>query len=323
MRALFAGAGICEGLDKRYRWRLSNGMRGDAIIDRDWVIIIALGFGWGTTFFFNEMLLRDIGPLSVSLVRVSIAAVTVWVYLAATGQYKRVSAQALAAMALLGALMFAIPFAIYPLGQQYVASAVAGIVNALTPEMVVVISHFWPGGERATLHKSLGVLAGFLGILLLTIPAFNSGESTRLFGTLVIVLAPVSYACAMNWVRRLSGTPVPVMVAWAFSFAALLLVPAVLMVEGVPARVTGTSVASGVFLGTVLTGAFFLIGFQILPRAGATKTSTVTFIAPISALLIGWLVLGEELGLPHFLGMGAIFLGLLLIDGRVFRSKVN
>ena len=267
--------------------------------------------------------MRDIGPLSVSFVRVSIAAATVWVYLIATGGYEGVSARALAAMAVLGTLMFAIPFAIYPLGQQYVASAVAGIVNALTPVMVVVISHFWPGGERATLLKSLGVVAGFVGILLLTIPAFNSGESSRLFGTLVIVLAPVSYACAMNWVRRLSGTPVPVMVAWAFTFAAVLLLPVVLLLEGVPDSLSSVSIVSGLVLGTVLTGASFLIAFQILPRAGATKTSTVTFIAPISALLIGWLVLGEELGLPHFLGMGTIFLGLLLIDGRVFRPKVN
>jgi drug/metabolite transporter (DMT)-like permease len=189
--------------------------------------------------------------------------------------------------------------------------------------MVVVISHFWPGGERATLPKSLGVLAGFLGILLLTVPAFSSGESTRVFGTLVIVLAPVSYACAMNWVRRLSGTPVPVMVAWAFTFAAVLLLPVVLLVEGVPDGLSSVSIVSGLVLGTVLTGASFLIAFQILPRAGATKTSTVTFIAPVSALLIGWLVLEEDLGTPHFLGMIAIFLGLLLIDGRVFRRKVN
>ena len=269
------------------------------------------------------MLLRDVGPLSVSLMRVSIAAATVWVYVTATGQYEPVSGSALAAMAVLGTLMFAVPFAIYPLGQQYVASAVAGIVNALTPVMVVVISHFWPGGERATLPKSLGVLAGFIGILLLTIPAFNSGETTRVFGTLVIVLAPVSYACAMNWVRRLSGTPVPVMVAWAFTFAAVLLLPVVRLVEGVPDGLSSVSIVSGLVLGTVLTGASFLIAFQILPRAGATKTSTVTFIAPVSALLIGWLVLGEDLGTPHFLGMIAIFLGLLLIDGRVFRRKVN
>lgn len=269
------------------------------------------------------MLLRDIGPLSVSLARVSVAAVTGWTYLLATGRSGWVSTRALAALVVLGALMFAIPFAVYPLGQQYVASGVAGIVNALTPVMVVVISHVWPGGERATVLKSLGVVSGFLGIVFLTIPAMTSGEGTRLFGTLVLVLAPVSYGCAMNWIRSVKGVEMSVVATWGFTFAALLMAPLALTLERLPEHVRASSWLSILILGVVLTGISFIVAFNILPRAGATKTSTVTFIAPVSALLIGWLVLGERLGLPHFLGMAAIFLGLLLIDGRLFRRKVN
>jgi drug/metabolite transporter (DMT)-like permease len=292
-------------------------------MDRDWIIILTLGVAWGTTFFFNDMLLRDLGPLSVSLARVSVAAVTGWAYLLATGRSGAVLPRDLAALMVLGALMFAMPFAIYPLGQQYVASGVAGIVNALTPVMVVVISHFWPGGERATLLKSLGVLAGFLGIVFLTIPAMNSTEESVLFGTLVIVLAPVSYACAMNWVRILRGIEMSVVATWGFTFAALMLSPLVLVIEGVPDRIQTSSWISILILGVFLTGVSFIVAFTILPRAGATKTSTVTFVAPVSALLIGWLVLDETLGLAHFLGMASIFLGLLLVDGRLFRPKLN
>ena len=287
--------------------------------DRDWILIIVLGIGWGTTFFFNEVLLREIGPLAVSFARVLTAALFCWAWVLLTGRRAWPGAAALPGLAVMGTLMFAMPFAIYPIGQQYVASGVAGIVNALTPVMVVIVSHLWPGGEKATFHKSLGVVAGFLGIVLLTLPAMSEGDSTRLFGTVFIVLAPVCYAIAMNYVRRFKAIETEVMVAWAFSFAALLMLPVAFFGEGLPQAVSATTWAAIAVLGCVLTGASFLAAFRILPRAGATKTSTVTFIAPISALVIGYFVLREDLGPLHFAGMAAIFLGLFLIDGRQFR----
>lgn len=295
---------------------------GARMLDRDWIIIIVLGIGWGTSFFFNEVLLREMGPLAVSFARVSMAAAFCWLWLFATGGSPRVDRSLFPKFAFMGAMMFAIPFAVYPLGQQFVASGVAGIVNALTPVMVVIVSHFWPGGERATYLKSLGVLAGFAGIALLTARALTTNEPTQVWGTLLIMLAPVSYAIAMNYVRRLYTIEVPVVLAWSFSFAALFMLPVTVVFESLPSALSLETWGAIAFLGCVLTGASFLVAFRILPRAGATKTSTVTFIAPVSAVLIGYFVLQEELGALHFAGMGAIFLGLLLIDGRLFRRSI-
>ncbi len=288
--------------------------------DRDWIVIIILGIGWGTTFFFNEVLLREIGPVTVSFARVATAALFcgLWATLAGHRPWRQTGQ--LGPIAFFGIVMFALPFAIYPIGQQFVASGVAGIVNALTPVMVVIVSHFWPDGERATLLKSLGVGAGLLGIVLLTLPALADDSSSRLFGTLFLVLAPICYAIAMNYVRRLHGLTLTVMLTWAFGVAAVFLLPLVLLVEGVPGALSPETWGSIAIIGIVLTGLSFIAAFTILPRAGATKTSTVTFIAPISALLIGYYVLNEDLGPLHLAGMAAIFLGLLLIDGRLFAS---
>jgi drug/metabolite transporter (DMT)-like permease len=289
--------------------------------DRDWIIIIVLGFGWGTSFFFNEVLLREMGPLAVSFARVTMAAVFCWLCLGLRRSSPKVELRLLPQFAFLGAMMFAIPFAVYPLGQQYVASGVAGIVNALTPVMVVIVSHFWPDGERATVLKSLGVLSGFFGIALLTTKALTAGEPSQVWGTLLIMLAPVSYAIAMNYIRRLFSLNVDVVLAWSFTFASLFMLPFVLGFEELPVHLSLQTWGAIAFLGCVLTGASFMVAFRILPRAGATKTSTVTFIAPVSAVLIGYFVLQEELGPLHFAGMAAIFFGLLLIDGRLFRRK--
>ena len=288
------------------------------------MLICILGMGWGSAFFFNEILLREIGPLSVSLTRVGLAALTGWVYVVLTGQNVRFSMAELPALVVFGLLMFALPLAIFPLGQQYVASGVAGIVNALTPVMTVVISHLWPGGERATPLKLVGVGFGFAGIVFLTIPALGSSADNTLFGTLIMLIGPLSYACALNIARGLSKMSMSVATTWAFTFGALALAPLVLVVEGVPQTVTWPTWVSGFIVGVILTGIAFIAVFEIMRRAGPTKTSTVTFIAPISALLLGWAILGEDLGLLHFAGMAMIFLGLLAIDGRLAKwIKLN
>ncbi|MEO9827053.1 MAG: DMT family transporter [Paracoccaceae bacterium] len=292
-------------------------------MDRDWGIIIVLGIGWGTTFFFNELLLKDLGPLSVAFARISMAALSSWIYLLVIRQSGRIPIKEALPLLFLGACMFALPFSLFPIGQQYVATGVAGIVNALTPVMVVVISHLWPGGERATPLKTLGVAAGFIGIVLLTIPAFQSDQETKVFGTLIMVIAPVSYAVGLNWVRRFTDIKTSVAVTWSFTFAAIMLLPLVAMTEGKPGPIQPITWGAIVIMGSVLTGLFFQVGFALLPRMGATKTSSVTFIAPVSALLIGWWALGERLEIVHFAGMAAIFLGLFLIDGRLFRRKFN
>ncbi|MDD9923799.1 MAG: DMT family transporter [Boseongicola sp.] len=290
-------------------------------MDRDWIIIFILGLGWGTSFFFMEVLLNDLGPYTIGFLRVSTAALTCWVILAATGRARAITSGQWGKVFAIGALMFALPMSAFPLGQQYVASGIAGIINALTPVLVVIISHFWPEGERATQLKVFGVFAGFLGIIFITIPELNSGEGSRLLGVLLCLLAPLGYGFGTNLIRSAKSMDMGVVAAWSFTFASILILPVMMLSEGLPSNVSGTSILSVLILGPVLTGIFFMIAFAILPRAGATKTSTVTFIAPLSAVFLGWFVLNENLQILHFAGMAAIFTGLIFIDGRIARQR--
>ena len=285
---------------------------------RDWFWIVVLGMGWGAAFFFNEILLREFGPVTVSAVRVFSGALACWLWLLLRGKVSVPNGRTLGQVAVLGLFMFGLPFMIYPVGQQYITSGAAGIINALTPITVVIISHFWPGGERATGLKSLGVVCGFAGIVVLALPAV--GEGSRLFGILFTVLAPVCYAIALNWVRRLAGIDREVMLTWALTFATLFMTPVALAIEGMPGAVSRDGVLSILGIGPVLTAAAFFLFYWILPRVGATSMSTVTFIAPVSALILAAFVLGEEMKPSYFYGMAAIFAGLLLIDGRIIRE---
>ncbi len=286
---------------------------------RYWGLILLLGIGWGSSMFFNEILLRELGPLQVALGRVGFGALGCWIWLVATGRVRRVGRPFLRDAAVFGLLQYALPLSIFPIAQQIITSGEAGIINAVTPVMVVVISHFWPGGERATLRKSLGVTAGFAGIVALALPALNGGASGA-FGALVFcMLAPACYGVAVNWFRRFGRTDPAVITGWSLGFGTLLLIPVVLATEGVPEIRLWQTWAALFVIGLILTAAAFILLFWLLPRVGATTTSTITFITPVSAVTLGVMFLGEVLLASHVSGMALIFLGLVLIDGRLVR----
>src|SRR5664279_4690808 len=152
---------------------------------RYWALIIGLGAVWGCSFLFNAILIREIGPLWVSAGRVTIGAVICWGYFAATRRTLPRDPKLYPQLLLLGILNYAIPFALFPFAEQHVASSIIGVINGMTPMTTVIVSQLWPGGEKATWNKSLGVLIGFAGAILLASPSFGAGSTE--------IVAPVSY----------------------------------------------------------------------------------------------------------------------------------
>lgn len=284
-----------------------------------WMVIFILGIGWGMSFVFNAILLRELGPLSVSMGRVGLGALGCWIYVALTR--KRVPQQARRWLALFafGALSYAAPFAFYAVGQQHISSGVAGIVNATTPAFTVVVAHFWPRGERATLLKCLGVLCGFFGIVLLSMPLLRSGQSSEAWAVLVILCAPLCYAFSVNFARSFKDLEPVVLVAIALTGATLAIAPLAIAREGLPVIAQPETWASLMVIGFVLTSAAFIVFYWVLPKVGPTNITMPTLIAPVSALLLGTYLLGEPLLATHLWGMLVILTGLLLIDGRIVR----
>ncbi|PRY21904.1 drug/metabolite transporter (DMT)-like permease [Aliiruegeria haliotis] len=284
---------------------------------RDWLWVLALGTGWGASFMFNAVLLREVGPLSVSFLRIALGAAACWIWVVATGKTVPWRTALIGPLFVLGAINYAIPLAIYPTAQQYVTSGVAGIVNAMMPIMVVIVSHFWPGGERATPLKSLGILFGFAGIVVLTLPAFEPGAQSDAWPILFMMLAPICYAVAMNYLRRFHGMDPAIIAASALTAGAMAIAPVMLATEGIPTVTTPEGLLSLLGIGPILTGLSFIAVYALVGRVGATNASTVTFVAPISAVLLGHLVLGDVVAMEHMLGMALIFCGLIVIDGRL------
>lgn len=286
---------------------------------RDWLWVILLGAIWGTSFLFNGILIREIGPLWVSAGRVAIGAAGCWAFFLILGKSLPSNKWLYLHFLVLGILSYTIPFALFPLSQEHLAAGVAAIVNAMTPIMTVIVSHYWPGGEKATWTKSMGVLAGFTGVAMLASPALAAGGASQLWAIGACLLATFCYAISLNYTRSLGKIDASVMAACALTGATIAAVPLAFLVHGTPHLATLEGWASMFGIGILATAFAFQIMYRILPRVGATNFSVVTFIAPVSAIILGFAILNETIEPAHIFGMVGIFIGLLLIDGRVVR----
>lgn len=286
---------------------------------REWFWIVFLGTVWGGSFIFNALLIRELGPLWVTALRVSIGALGCWLFLFAMRKPIPKDPALWVKLGLLGLLNYAIPFALFPLAQADLASGVAAIVNALTPIMTVLVSHFWLNGERITWTKAIGVAAGFAGVAILASPAIKAGGDTRLWAIAACLLATLCYALALNIARSFRTVEPTALTSIALSGAALASLPVAFMVEGAPRMVLPTTWMAVLAIGLISTAFTFQIMYRLLPLVGATNFSTTTLIAPVSAIILGLVFLGEVILPSHLLGMLVIFVGLMFIDGRLPR----
>lgn len=284
-----------------------------------WLIITGLGIVWGSSFFFNAVLNIELDPLWISAGRVAIGAITSWILVIALRRKFPAFSWIYLNFLFLGTISYAVPFAIFPMAQHALPSGAAAIINAFTPLMTVAVSHFWPNGERATLHKLAGVVAGLIGVGILASPALAKGGSAEIWAIAACLLATLCYAFALNYTRNFKHIDPVILGACALTGATVSAAIAALFVHGAPGSLSGPGIWALLGIGVLATALAFQIMYRLLPIVGGTNFSVTTFIAPVSAIILGALFLDEQLEPSHFMGMAAIFVGLLLIDGRLLR----
>jgi len=285
---------------------------------RYWALIIGLGAVWGCSFLFNAVLIREISPLWVSAGRVSIGALICWIYFVATRRKLPSDPKLYPQLLLLGILNYAIPFALFPYAEEHVASSIIGVINGMTPMTTVIVSQLWPGGEKATPNKIAGVVIGLLGAVLLASPSLGAG-STEVVALLAALVATLCYALTLNYARRFKGLDSATVASSSLTGAAIVMIPIALFFSGVPVITKAETWASLFGIAVFSTSFSFLLVYWLLPRVGATNLSLNTFITPISAILLGVLVLHEGMAPIQIAGIAVIFLGLVVIDGRLLK----
>jgi len=286
---------------------------------RYWLLLIFVSFMWGGSFFFNSILIQSVGPWTLTAGRVTIGAMGVGVYALIQGLSIPVTTRRWLFYMLLGAISYALPFTAIAWGQQQITGGVASIVNALNPMTMLVVTHYWPGGEKATPLKFVGILVGFAGVVILTLPKIQAGAVDEVLAYLAVFSASILYATGFNLVRKLKDDP-PVITAFgSLTGAALISLLIAFFIEGVPQNLDENVLLAFLGIGLISTSLAFSIMYYILPKIGLVNFSMVTFMVPISAIFLGTVFLGERLELIQIAGMSVIFVGLLFIDGRMLR----
>ncbi|MGF1629609.1 MAG: DMT family transporter [Kiloniellaceae bacterium] len=288
----------------------------------DWIQLLLLALVWGLSFFFTEICLRDIGPLTLAAGRVGTAALALLAIALLAGLRVPQRPADWLALLIMGIINNAVPFSLIMWGQTSIDSGLASILNATTPLFTFLLAHFLTADEKFSRRGLAGVVIGFLGAVVLIGPGALTGLGQQSWGQLAVLGAAVCYACAGIYGRRLRHLS-PIVAAAGMTLAAsLVLLPLAAALErpwtATPDAATWASLLS---LGLISTAVAYILYFRILASAGATNLLLVTFLIPIAALLLGTLVLGERIPFTAYAGMALIFAGLAVIDGRLLRRS--
>ena len=289
---------------------------------RVWIWLLSLSVLWGGSFFFAKVAIGELQPLTVVFGRVALAALALNLVLSLAGRSLFQRGVPWPTFVVMGLLNNMIPFSLIFWGQTQIASGLASILNATTPLFTLAVAHLLTRDERINAAKAVALLVGFAGVALLVGPNLLVGDDSSFIGQMACLGAALSYAFAGVYGRRFQIMGVQPMQAAAGQVTAstVLILPIMLIVDrpwnlaGPPSANVWAALAGLALLSTALA---YLLYFRILAAAGATNLLLVTFLIPVTAILLGAVFLGERLEPRHFAGMALIGVGLAAIDGRI------
>ena len=287
---------------------------------KEWGQIIILSILWGGSFFFVGVAVKEMPPLTIVLCRVALASIILLVIVYLKGDKMPSSPGLWGAFIIMGALNNLIPFSLIVWGQTHIESGLASILNATTPIFSVVLAHFLTREERLTANRITGVTIGWIGVAMLIGIESLRGFGIEVMGQLAVVGATFSYACAAIYGRRFKGINPLIVATGMLCGSTIMMTPLALVIEQPWNLSPGITTLMALFgLAAVSTSLAYIIYFQVLATAGPTNLLLVTFLIPVSAILLGVVVLAERLAWNAFAGMGLIFIGLIAIDGRLLK----
>lgn len=289
---------------------------------RDWAMLLLLSFLWGGSFFFISVAVSELPPFTLVTMRVGLAAVTLWLILLVSGYPIPKSSEVWRAFVMMGLLGNALPFSLIAWGQTHIGAGLASIINATTPIFTILIAGAFLSDEHITPRKMLGVTAGLAGVIVLIGPSALLELGTNTMAQLAVIGAAVSYSFATVFGRRFKAmgiSPLDTAVGQVTA-STIILLPVVWFIDK-PLQLANPSLQvwlSILALAIFSTAFAYILFFRILSSSGATNVVLVTFLAPVTASLLGWLMLDEQLQAKHFIGMACVGLGLAIIDGRLW-----
>lgn len=311
-----------------------------------WVSFISLSLIWGSSFLFIKIGLdQGLPPLVLVSYRLGFAVLLLLVLLRLTrGRLPR-SREAWWRLAVLAFINVALPFCLITWGEQYTSSAIASILNTLTPLLTIVLASLVLRDEPIRVNSLAGVLVGFAGAVLLASPSIGAspgaGGTPEIVGELAVAAGALSYAFGAVFARhQITGrkliddprvgprTPTAVEIALpqALVSGSMVAVVALLTQATQPTAVLAPPTPQAWFavlwLGLLGSGVAHVLLFTIIRWWGAGRATLVTYLMPVVGIALGVVVLAESLLPIEIVGTAMIIFGLLVANSRYGRRPL-
>lgn len=293
----------------------SHGTNREAFTATDWTLFVSLALIWGSSFLFIAIGLDAFHPGLVTLLRVALGAG----FLALIPRTRSVpiDREDRGRILMLAAIWVAIPFTLFPIAQQWIDSAVAGMLNGATPIFTALLATLLLRSLPGPLQIA-GLIVGFAGILAIALPSAGSG-TTAAIGVVLVVLATIGYAVSLNMVpplqQKYGSLPLMARVQW---MAVPMVVPFGLVGLN-DSSFAWPSLLAVAAIGVLGTGLAFVLMGTLAGSVGATRASFITYLIPVVALVLGVVFRDEVISPVAVLGVILVIIGAVLASRRETR----
>jgi len=272
-----------------------------------WVLLIFLGALWGSAFMFIKVATPEYGPVALVNARLIIASL-IFLPILLRKKYLPLLAPIWKHVLILSVINNMIPFTLFSFASLGSSSNILAILNATTAFNTMVIAYFWIN-ESVTLKQIIGLILGFIGVIILVNP--QNSEAT-LISSISCLVAAAFYSLSTVFIQKNSAkTNKLVLIGWSIVFSAVLMMPIsyIYLPESIPSFEANIS---AVWLGAVSTGLGFLGYVRLIDKIGAVKTSIVAYFLPVFGILWGYIFLDEKISISVVIGCLVVLMGIFL-----------
>ena len=271
----------------------------------EWLLALGMALTWGSSFLLIDIIIRDAPATFVPFGRSFFGMVALFFV---PGSRQKIDRCHQPRLLILGLIWMALPFLLFPLAEQTVASSIAGMMNGALPVVVAIITAIWVHKAPST-QRIFAVIVGFVGIFLIAAPSIRDGGSADVKGIVYLTLALLCYAVGLNIARPLQAiySPATLMlrvVAISTLLSAPLGVVAMRSTTFSPEMISAT-----VFLGALGSGIAFLLFGTLLKRTGPVRSMIPTYFTPIVGTFLGVLFNDEKILMLSLVGMLIVIFG--------------
>ncbi len=310
-------------MNKEFRQQSKRGTH--LMESKSWVKFALLGLLWGSNFLWIRIAVTDIGPYLLVFFRILLAFAFMLTF-AITSRTRMILTWRWAGISLiLGVFNVTLPFLLTSWAEQFIASGLAGIINSTYPLFGFLFAAIFLGKERSSPSRILGLLAGFGGAVLVASTGFPVGNQiTSVPAVYVMLMAPVSYAIALNFARLSMNKMTMLEQSFGQICFALITVSiaAGLLEPNLRFPSSPTTWISILWLGILCTGVGTLLWYSLLNSAGATLTSLIAYLSPIIAVILGALVLSEKFTWQFIVGGSLITMGVFWVNDSRLNPEI-